>query len=391
MSATAAARPDVVSAFRRTSNRTSLFAFGLATDADDPDVRRLLRTHAIPGAVAVTLEREPHAGLAGAIEGDTHQTLIARDSVTREIAGLAARSTRQLFVNGTSTRLGYLSQLRVANGRRGLRTLIDEGFAFLKQLHQGDTTPAYLLSLIAENDAARRLLIHRTSGTAPRFISIGDLHTFVIPTEHWWPRRRAHIQVERGSRARLGEIAACLQRNLRRYQFAPRWTLADLEGDATRALTPEDFAIAIAGGQVVGCMALWDQSAFKQVVVRGYAPAVRRTRLLINATSPLTGLPRLPACGNRLEFAYLSHVAIDEDSAEVLRGLVAAQIQRARQRGRHYVVAGFPEGHPFQAVIHRDFARRTYRSTLYLAHWDDGDRFVGSLDGRMAQPEVAVL
>lgn len=376
----------------RFGKRARRFVFGLATAADDADIRRLLRTHAMPGTVAMTFEREPQAALAASIEGDTHQTVIARDTSTGTLAGLAARSTRTLYVNGEATRVGYLGQLRVTDGRHGLRTLIDEGFAFVRTLHQCETTPAYLLSLIAENEAARRLLVERTSPTGPRFAAIGDLHTFVMPTRRWRSRTPARLRIERGSPDRMTGIAACLQRNLRRYQFAPRWTEADLQShDATRGLTPDDFAIAVDGDQVVGCVALWDQRAFKQVVVRGYAPAVRRTRLLLNAVAPLMRLPRLPVIGSRLEFAYLSHVAIDDDSADVLSALVAAQIRRARQRGLEYVIAGFPGGHPFHPVFQREFARRTYRSTLYLAHWDDGIRFVQSLDGRAAQPEVAVL
>jgi hypothetical protein len=373
--------------------RTSRFAFELAADAGEADIRRILRTRALPGAVAMTFEREPHTALAASIEGDSHQAVIARDCVTGTIAGLAARSTRTLFVNGEPTRVGYLGQLRITNRRHGLRTLIDEGFAFLKTLHQDAATPAYLLSLIAENGAARRLLIDRHSATAPRFVVVGDLHTFVIPTRHGQRRRTGTlIQIERGSPDRLAEIAACLQRNLRRYQFAPRWTAADLEsGERTRGLTAEDFAIAVAGGRIVGCLALWDQRAFKQVVVRGYSPAVRRTRLLINAASPLLGLPRLPAIGSRLEFAYLSHAAIDDDRAEILYALIAEQIRRAHQRGLDYVIAGFPKDHAFHPVIQRQFARRTYSSTLYIAHWDDGAGFAESLDGRIPQPEVAVL
>ena len=392
MSATAAASADVGSALRRTSERTSRFVFGLAAEADDADIRRLLRTHAMPGAIAMTFEREPHAALAASIEGDSHQTVIARDASTGTIAGLAARSTRALFVNGQSTRMGYLGQLRITDAKHGLRTIIDEGFAFLKALHQDDATPAYLLSLISENEAARRLLIDRHSATAPRFVAVGDLHTFVIPTGRGCRRTRAHVQIERGSPDRLAEIAACLQRNHRRYQFAPRWAAADLaSGQAARGLTAEDFAVAVARDRVIGCMALWDQRAFKQVVVRGYSPAVRRTRRLINAASPLLGLPRLPAIGNRLEFAYLSHTAIDDDRDDVLSALIAEQTRRAHHRGLDYVIAGFSAAHPFHPVIQREFARRTYRSTLYVAHWDDGARFMESLDGRIPQPEVAVL
>jgi hypothetical protein len=103
------------------------------------------------------------------------------------------------------------------------------------------------------------------------------------------------------------------------------------------------------------------------------------------------GYPRLPPVGERLEFAYLSHVAVDGDRPEVLMSLVGAQVQDARRRGLEYVITGFPHDHPFHAVVGDEWAWRTYRSALYLAYWPDGSPFIQSLDGRVAQPEVAIL
>jgi hypothetical protein len=375
--------------------RAAPFTFDLASDADDAEIRRLLREHPMPGAIRVSLEREPLTSLAATIEGDVHQTLIARTRATGTISGLAARSVRDVFVNGQTVRLGYLGQLRVGSGRQALRTLLDDGFAFCRTLHEQGDAPAYLVSLVADNAAARRLLVERHSATAPRFFPMGDFETFVIPVR----RRRGapvdapeDLHIVRGSQATLNEIVACLTRNLRRYQFAPCWAASDfMSGERTRGLSLDDFAVAVDDGHVVGCAALWDQRAFKQVVVRGYQPVLRRTRPIVNLAARMMGLPRLPGVGEPLDFAYLSHLAVDEDRTDVLASLVAALVQRARHRGLEYVVAGFPDRHPFHPIVRRDWARRTYRSALYVACWEDGDGFVRSIDGRPGQPEVAVL
>lgn len=389
MSATAAARAELSD---RPIGYARPFAFGLATEADDRDIRRLLRAHPMPGAIAVSLEREPHASLAASIEGDVHQTLIARNHSSGEIAGLAARSVRTVFVNGDAVRLGSLGQLRVARGRHALRTLIDEGFAFCQQLHEQGDAPAYLVSVVADNGAARRLLVERCSPTAPRLVSVGGMDTFVIPARRRSSAISESVQIVRGSQAHISEIVGCLQRNLRRYQLAPRWTVADLQSElVTRGLSVDDFAVALADGRVVGCAALWDQRAFKQTVVRQYRPALRRTRPLLNVAARLMGLPQLPPVGQRLELAYLSHIAVDGDRRHVLMALLAAQVRQARQRGLDCLVTGFQDRHPFHSVIRDEWAWQTYRSTLYLAAWPDGDGFIQSLDGRAAQPEVAIL
>jgi hypothetical protein len=141
---------------------------------------------------------------------------------------------------------------------------------------------------------------------------------------------------------------------------------------------------------VVGCAALWDQRPFKQAVVRGYAPRLRRWRPFINVAAPLLGTPRLPAPGQRLEFVYLSHFAVDDDDAGTAGALVATARARLPQ-GIAYLVAGLATGGPLHAAVGRRFPHREYRSGLYLAYWPDGEEIVRALDTRRVQPEVAVL
>jgi hypothetical protein len=68
------------------------FDVGLACAADDERVRRLLREHALPGDVALTFEREPDSTIAAAIEGDVHQTIVARGRNYGEIACISCRA-----------------------------------------------------------------------------------------------------------------------------------------------------------------------------------------------------------------------------------------------------------------------------------------------------------
>ena len=88
---------------------------------------------------------------------------------------------------------------------------------------------------------------------------------------------------------------------------------------------------------------------------------------------------------------YLSHAAVDDDRADVFAALVAEQRRRARVDGADHVVAGFPAEHPFHTVLARRFRSRTYDSVIYLAAWEDATRRRDELDGRVLQPEVAVL
>lgn len=381
-------------------SRSGRFMFGLADHDDDGDVRRLLRESTMPGPIAVSLEREPSSVAAAAIEGDVHQTLVARDGDTGAIVGTASRSVRLAFVNRRPIRVGYLGQLRfdrrflAGRSRRHLRELLEGGFAFCRDLHRQDDARLYLVSFVADNEAARRLLVRRPLTHAPRFLPAARLSTFAIPvSEPLSAPEVSGLRICPGSSDWLDEIAACLQRNLRRYQFAPVWTAGDLASPVrTRDLRPEDFSVAIEHGRVVGCIALWDQRGFKQVVVRGYSPLLRRSRWIANLATSWLGGTRLPAAGQAFQFGYLSHAAIDLDRGDVLAALMRSASLRARARGLDFVAIGFDDRHPFCHLVTREFPHRIYRSVLHVACWADGESDARAITGAaLVQPEVAIL
>ena len=200
--------------------RTGPYDVSLATAADEPAVRRLLRERPLAGDITVSLEREPDTSIAAGIEGDVHQTLIARERRTSRIAAIGSRAVRDAFVNGNRTRLGYLGQLRVAAPFRATRSLLGAGFAFCRTLHETGDTGIYLTSVVSDNHAARRLLLGLRSEHLPRFAPAGSVSTLILPCRR--PERRSAptgVDIRDGSPDLVDDIAACLSRYGRRHQF----------------------------------------------------------------------------------------------------------------------------------------------------------------------------
>jgi hypothetical protein len=190
----------------------------------------------------------------------------------------------------------------------------------------------------------------------------------------------------------MQEIADCLTRNRRRYQAAPFFTAEELlSPERSRGLRPESFCFASMGSKA-GLLAVWDQSSFKQVVVRGYAPRLARWRSWLNRLNrlaPLLGTPRLPAPGSILPHAYLSHIAVDGDDPAIFQALIESACAEAREAGYAYLVLGLATRHPWLLWLRRRFRAREYPSILYTVHW--GDREEIPLDDRLPYLEAALL
>src|SRR5262245_10176171 len=307
------------------------------------------------GAIRVSLEREPDAFAAAAVEGRPHHTVVARDPSSGRLVGMGHRAVMDVYLNGEPARVGYLSQLRVDGAYRGRRRLLARGYDVLAARRQPDEEPFDLTSIMADNTPALRLLGAGVPGL-PTYRPLERFVTLVIST---WrpPRSNGGRPMEAGRPEHVEDIAACLDRNARRCQLARRWRAADLfSTERCPGLHAGDFRLAFgSGGGLVGSAALWDQSAFKQVVVRGYSRPLARGRWWINGGAWLVGAPRLPPPGCALPHAYLSHVAVDEDDVAVFERLLASVLAEARRRRYAYVVAGFAERHPFLDVVRRRF------------------------------------
>ncbi len=367
-------------------------AIETARPGDDAAIRELLRRHPMGDAIRLALEREPSAWLAAGVEGERHHTVVARDRATGRIVGMGSRAVRRAWVDGRPVRLGYLAQLRRIPELRG-RALLAEGYAACEATRRLDELPFDLTTIVADNRAARRLL-ERGLPELPVYRPWAELVTLTLPAT----RRARPLPpwIAPAAAADLPAIAACLERNLRRYQFAPAWTAADLADPVhARGLAPEDFLLARdpgdPPGQVRGCLALWDQRGFKQVVVRGYAPALGRLRPLVNLAAALAGRPRLPPPGSALALGFLSHLAVDGDDPETAVALIAAARARAAARGIELLSLGLARANPMLPAVRRRFPARELASVLYLVHRPDAAPAIGALGGRCPHVEVAVL
>ena len=249
--------------------------------------------------------------------------------------------------------------------------------------------PFYLMSIIEDNLPARRLL---TSGLpdypyAEEYTRMFTYAIYPLCQKRDPPLPRS-LQLVHGSDKYAREIVDCLNRNGARKQFASYWTCDSLFNGN---LTPSDFFLALDGERVVGCLACWDQSVFKQTVVRGYSGPLARWRKLLNLFARFGGWPYLPGPNTPLHHSYASQLAIDDDDPAIFAGLLRALYNHNIERGYSYFMLGLAESNPLRDKVEA-YHPVIYISQLYLIAWDDGIDAVGNVDKKLiAAPEIAVL
>ena len=195
------------------------------------------------------------------------------------------------------------------------------------------------------------------------------------------------LRLRRGSDQHAHAIVDCLNRNNAGKQFAPYWTCDSL---FIANLNPSDFFLVLDGECVVGCLACWDQSAFKQTVVRGYSGSIARWRKLLNVFSSFGGWPYLPEPNTVLQYVYASHLAIDNDDPAIFAALLRALYNHTSEHRYSYFMIGLAESNPLRNVV-KAYRPLTYISQIYLINWEDGSDLLAGIDERTPGLEIAVL
>lgn len=368
----------------------------LATSADNARLCRLLRENPLPGAISLSYEREPDYFVAARMEGTLSQTLLLEEESTGELIGAGARILCPMYVNGEACEVGYMGHLRADRQRQwgmSLARRLARSFLIFRELHADGRVPFYLMSMIDGNLPARRLLTAGLPGM-PSAHRYSRLFTYAISPRTPRPEIRLPrgLRLERGSPEHVPAMIDCLQRNGARQQFFPHWSGENLfTPERTPNLNPGDFFLVMHDSRVVGCLALWDQTPFKQTVVRAYSGAMARAVPWIDLLSHFANVPPLPPVGTRLHYAYASHLAVDGDEPSIFSALLRAVYNETARRGFDYFVIGLSEGNPLRPVLARSYLHITYPSQLYLMAWEDGLDALARVDGRTPGTEIAIL
>lgn len=346
--------------------------FDLAREADDAELRGLLRDTPMGGSIELAFLAEPSFFRASRIQGTDVQVLVARRG--GRILGAATRALRPAWINGEKEDSGYLGDLRVRREARG-GTILARGFRQLRELHADGRAKIYTTVIVEDNRTALETLAANRPGL-PTYTDLGRIVTPMLGLVKRLPDIAAYIV--RGTPQMLPAIVAKL--NEARMQFAPAWTEEDFRSGRLAGFRAEDFYVLRRGGAIVGVMGVWDQRAFRQTLVARYRGALGLLRPVIN----LFRRPPLPAPGSTLAFATVAFVATD--GIEEYRALLRRVYNEACDAGLSWLCAGLHESDPRLPAL-SEYPSTPFAGRLFAVTYDGPPR----LDGRTPWVEAALL
>lgn len=305
--------------------------FSYATAADDEDIRALLRAVPMAGALKIGFAREPSYFACPAPAGLVEHTLLARRE--GRLLSVGSWSERKVWLRGEEQPVGYLQGLRMAPETVASMSVLRQGYRALADCLKTSKAIGWFTSVDAANTRARRILESRASGL-PRYVRKADYLTRVLPV----PRRGVPAEV--GKPPTCEELSDFLNREGTRHELTLTWDAERWSKLARCGFTPEDCCVVRRRGRIIAAGGVWDQSAWKQVVVHGYPKWLRYSRPWIGIGAACLGLPALPREGGHLALASVFPFAVAKGETSALPELWCALESLARQRGLEWLALG---------------------------------------------------
>jgi hypothetical protein len=343
----------------------------LATQADDATLREILRANGMRTWVDMAVAREP-SFFAGAGLGGKEWAVIAEEA--SQVVGMYTAAMRRVYLDGKPECLGYLGSLRVRSSHRHRIRHLRGGYASVRTLaHGAGTIPWWFTVIAAENSVARRLLERGVRGL-PAYVRLGDYVTCAIPVARG---RRAGMW-RRAAPAEFALIIAFHNARAARFDFAPQ-----LDEELVRRVGHDNFFVLEVAGALRGVAALWDQRAFKQIIVNAYRPPIGALLPVYNLYARLARRIPLPRVGQALDQSFIAFLALDDELLAERRTLLGDLLSHCQTP---VASLGLHAGNPLIETV-AAFKPVKYPACIYGVSFDARQpRRSGH-----AQPEAALL
>ena len=293
-----------------------------AVPADNEQLVALTAACPMRGDLTLRMDRGPDFFALHRLEGErSHLGVVERAG---KVVGCISVSEREVYLNGRKSTTGYVGDLKVHPRHRDTAiadALCHYAAAQCRRLPVGSPT---LVTVLEGNKAMEK----RLSGPRglPSFQKLTTIRAYSVPI--LWKRRLtdlAGMTVERAQWRDLDAMAALWQATASQRQFAGILDSAAMGRVIEQApgLLISSYLIARSGrGQILGFLALWDQSAIKQMYVESYSPRLIVVKKCFNGVAPMIGSERLPESGEPLRHQTVFQVCVPPDRPEVLRSLL---------------------------------------------------------------------
>jgi hypothetical protein len=325
----------------------------------------------IEGQIALALERRPDFFVGSKVQNEAIEINVVCDrSQGDRIAAVFSSGRRREFVDRKVSWVRYLSDVRISPAYRGGRIVPIMNSRIIER-ETASPSATIQTVMFSDNDAMRRVIRRR-----PRralwwhlkhlwFYDLGAYRTSAVSLMTGARRHEYRYTLRRATSDDVEAMQAFFDSQAPAKQLYPRYRFDRLDEPYYANLSIDDYFLAYDGTELVGITGIWDQQAFKQTRVVGYAGALRWSRPIANVIGRLTTGFSLPRTGSELRYLYLHTIVTRDNSVAVFGDLVEHIFSTYRDSNHEYFLCGLFTHDPLISVLDSFRSRRDVMAQHY--------------------------
>jgi len=323
-----------------------------ATERDGKEMLEIIESRPAQGLFEVFYTRRPNPVISYFLENKNSDVYVIKNERGR-IAFQAACVPHSVYIGGERKSLGYINGVRK---NPGFKEKID----WMRMIRDAETKVDYdykYCSILLANKHAQEVFEKRREDM-PNLNYICDYTTFIIK-----PRKRkvgnGAFIFRKASKADEQAIVDFLIREGKQYDFFPCFESLD----EFYGLSLDDVYILRQNNEILCVCALWEQSGYKQYVVRKYNGILKLAKNFPEISS-LFGYIPFPREGEVVKFPTLTLFLAKDDNSEYYQPMLA-NIENIISEKYDMFLIGLAENNSKFALFEK---RKTlsFASKLYL-------------------------
>lgn len=303
----------------------------LASANDGKEILRILESSAAKGNIELIYTRRPDAYESYMKEAGQARVFISRNG--EHAVGTCAEVIREVYIGGRVCRAAYVCGLKKDADYDGG---IGFGSRFIRDL-QRDNIDFYFCSVVAENTDARRMF-EKSRRLLEMRQTVG-YKTYILSPKIKVKAKKHSFTFRRATEDDKEILIDFLNAEGKKKDMFP----VIKSFDEFYNLGIEDFYLLLDGERIVATAALWNQTEYKQYVVKRYGRIMKIARIFNPLLSAFRYI-KLPKENQSLDFPMLAFFLCKDDNTENYM-IFLNEIKRKISKKYGMFVLGLSDGH----------------------------------------------
>ena len=348
----------------------------LASASDGKEILRVLESSAAKGNIELIYTRRPDA--YDSFMKDAGDARVFVSKIGERVIGTCAELIREVYIGGEACRAAYLCGLKkdaeydggVGFGSRLIRDI------------QSDDIDYYYCSVVAENANTRRMF-EKSRHLLEMKQTVG-YKTYILSPKIKVKTKKHIFSFRRATENDTVRLLDFLNNEGKKKDMFP--VVKSFEEFFN--LSVEDFYLLLDGDSIVATGALWNQTGYKQYVVKRYGKIMKLARLFNPLLSAFRYI-KLPEVNEPLDFPMLAFFLSRDDNADNYL-IFLEEIRREVSKKYDMLVFGLTEGHFARPYVDK-LPSINFETVLYEIRFPWSDQTYNIPDPQKSFFECALL